>query len=297
MPSIHKNAPFQTIADFGYVKGHKYTLLVEKTTLSNPPADAYNVKYKLISVLEESPVEFPTLEVKDLTQIELNGYKANIFEPVHFYLNGNEHMQEDLRELCDSLVFDVMGRNDGTAKVYYHKTGEAKLISGWDHRFYFPINAMCRIQAYKNGKVVYTHSKQIQLHNDKDFLMYNWNEITQNAPNNIGYVNFLNPKLEIISTHYITQNTPVAKMTLSEYSGDTGKWLSDYINKLYKNAAVYDKESGVTEKFKELFVSPDNRETPQYIWVTDKSAIALVNWYHPEVEVSSVYLMAQPLKK
>lgn len=292
-----ESRPFQEINGFEYVKGHKYTLLVEKTTLSNPPMDAYNVKYKLISIMEQRLVSFPKLAIKGLAQTQANGYEANIFDPVHFYLEGDEFMQEDLRELCDSLVFDIMGRNDGTAKVYYQKTGEAKLISSWDHRFYIPMNAMCRLRGYKNGEVVYTHSKQVQLHNNKDFLMYNWNEITQNAPHNIGYLNFLNPNLEIISTHYLTNNTPVAKISLYGKPDYTGQWLYDYINKIYSTATVYDKNNGVAEKFAELFVSPDSLETPQYIWVTDKSVLALVNWSNPEVEVSSTYIMAQPRHK
>lgn len=37
-------------------KGHKYTLLVEKTTLANPPMDASSVKYKLIYIVEQIPV-------------------------------------------------------------------------------------------------------------------------------------------------------------------------------------------------------------------------------------------------
>lgn len=292
-----ESRPFQEISGFEYIKGHKYTLLVEKTTLANPPMDASSVKYKLISIVEQRSVAFPQLAVKGLVQTQANGYEANIFDPVHFYLDGDEFMQEDLRELCDSLVFDIMGREDGTAKVYYQKTGEAKLISSWTHYFYIPMSAMCRIRAYKNGEVVYTHSKQIQLHNNQDFLMYNWNEITQNAPHNIGYLNFLNRNLEIISTHYLTNSTPVAKISLYGEPDYTGQWLYDYINKIYSTAAVYDKNNGVTEKFAELFVSPDSRETPQHIWVTDKSAIALINWYDPEVEISSVYLKAQPLKK
>ncbi len=44
---------FQTIEGFEYIKGHKYTLLVEKTTLANPPMDASSVKYKLISIVEQ----------------------------------------------------------------------------------------------------------------------------------------------------------------------------------------------------------------------------------------------------
>lgn len=45
---------FQTIEGFEYIKGHKYTLLVEKTTLANPPMDAYNTRYRLIKILDKN---------------------------------------------------------------------------------------------------------------------------------------------------------------------------------------------------------------------------------------------------
>lgn len=44
---------FSGINGFGYEKGYEYNLLVEKTTLSNPPADASNLKYRLIEVLSK----------------------------------------------------------------------------------------------------------------------------------------------------------------------------------------------------------------------------------------------------
>ena len=51
-----ESRPFQEISGFEYIKGHKYTLLVEKTTLANTPMDASGVKYKLISIVEQIPV-------------------------------------------------------------------------------------------------------------------------------------------------------------------------------------------------------------------------------------------------
>lgn len=44
---------FLEIRGFQYEKGHEYKLLVEKTTLINPPADASNVRYRLIEVLSK----------------------------------------------------------------------------------------------------------------------------------------------------------------------------------------------------------------------------------------------------
>lgn len=42
---------FYEIEGFEHEKGYFYELSVEKTTLANPPADAGNVRYKLIKVL------------------------------------------------------------------------------------------------------------------------------------------------------------------------------------------------------------------------------------------------------
>lgn len=42
---------FRGISDFEYERGCSYELSVEKTTLANPPADAGNVRYKLLEVL------------------------------------------------------------------------------------------------------------------------------------------------------------------------------------------------------------------------------------------------------
>lgn len=45
--------PFNGIDGFVYKKGYEFTLNVEKTTLANPPADASNVRYKLIEIITE----------------------------------------------------------------------------------------------------------------------------------------------------------------------------------------------------------------------------------------------------
>lgn len=49
----YKKMSFSGIDEFEHEKGYEYNLLVEKTTLSNPPADASNLKYRLIEVLSK----------------------------------------------------------------------------------------------------------------------------------------------------------------------------------------------------------------------------------------------------
>ena len=226
--------PMSGIEGFTHSLGWEYYLEVEKTHLVNPPADVSNVKYKLIKVINEQKIrelKFPTLTVKGAFA---NSYTANIFDPVHFYLQGNDYMQSDLRELCDSLVFEIP-RQKGThlsRKVYFHEIGKAELISGWNHRFILPFGGICSIKAYKDGKLVYNDGISVSLTNNKDFLMYDWDEITGNSSNSIGYVNFVDEKHEFVSTHYIVNGIPVVKVSLSKSADDTLEWLYEYLYNL-----------------------------------------------------------------
>lgn len=56
---------FSSISGFEYEKGNEYSLLLEKTTITNPPADGSNLRYKLIEVLskEEAAGEKDTVTI------------------------------------------------------------------------------------------------------------------------------------------------------------------------------------------------------------------------------------------
>ncbi len=47
---------FSLIEGFTYERGYEYELLVEKTTLTNPPEDDSNVHYKLINIVSKVKV-------------------------------------------------------------------------------------------------------------------------------------------------------------------------------------------------------------------------------------------------
>ena len=292
--------PMDGIDGFTHSLGWEFYLEVEKVHLVNPPADASNIRYRLIKIVEEQKVrtpEFPTLEVKGAQGALANSYTANIFEPVHFYLDGNDYMLQDLRELCDSLVFDIP-YSKGThlsRKIFFHETGRTQLISGWDHRFILPMSGLCRIKAYKDGDVVYSDAISVSLTNDKDFLMHDWAEITESMNSSIGYVNFVDEGHEFLSTHYVVGETPIAKVSLSKPTDDTLDWLFEYLYKLYKEP-LYSCESFAQEQYKNLFTDIDDRETPLYIWQTASSLISLIHWYDTDEDITQYYIKAEPVK-
>ena len=241
-----------------------------------------------------SEPKFPTLEIKGAS---LNTHTANIFEPVHFYLEGDDYMNWSLSQLCDSLVFSVMGE-DGSRKVYYDEKGHSELIVGWDHYFYLPQGCLCSIQAYKNNEVIYTDAIEVNLTNDKDFLMYDWDEVADASKlGTVGFNNFIEPQYSIVTAAYFKENTPSVKVTVEnpESLEDARTWLYEYMKKLYKDP-VYSESAEVKTKYAELFVSAQEDETPLYIWKDDKSVVALVEQYDEFVPVTRVYVRAEPVK-
>ena len=241
-----------------------------------------------------SEPKFPTLEIKGAS---LNTHTANIFEPVHFYLEGDDYMNWSLSQLCDSLVFSVMGE-EGSRKVYYDEKGHSELIVGWDHYFYLPQGCLCRIQAYRDNEVIYTDALEVNLTNDKDFLMYDWDEVSDASKlGTVGFNNFIEPQYSIATAAYFKENTPSVKVTVEnpESLEDARAWLYEYMKKLYKDP-VYSESAEVKTKYAELFVSAQEDETPLYIWKDDKSVVALVEQYDEFVPVTRVYVKGEPLK-
>ncbi len=241
-----------------------------------------------------SEPKFPTLEIKGAS---LNTHTANIFESVHFYLEGDDYMNWSLSQLCDSLVFSVMGE-DGSRKVYYDEKGHSELIAGWDHRFYLPQSCLCRIQAYKGNEVIYTDAIEVNLTSDKDFLMYDWDEVADASKlGTVGFNNFIEPQYSIVTAAYFKENTPSVKVTVENPDSleDARTWLYEWMKKLYKDP-IYSESAEVKTKYAELFVSAQEDETPLYIWKDDKSVVALVEQYDEFVPVTRVYVRAEPVK-
>ena len=244
------------------------------------------------AVLPPSEPKFPTLEIKGAS---LNTHTANIFEPVHFYLEGDDYMNWSLSQLCDSLVFSVMGENE-SRKVYYDEKGHSELIVGWDHYFYLPKGCICSIQAYKDNDVIYTDAIEVNLTNDRDFLMYDWDDISDAAIGTVPYNNFIIPELCLISRTGFVGEVPYAIVTMDKGMNVEGvkAWLYDYVVKFYKEP-LYSESEEVKAKYNELFASADVKDTPLYIWKDSKSVVALIQYDYGEGRWI-YYIKAEPVK-
>ena len=182
--------------------------------------------------------------------------------------------------------------------MYYDEKGYSEMIVGWVHRFHLPVGCLCRIQAYKDNEVIYTDAIEVNLTNDKDFLMYDWDEVADASKlGTVGFNNFIKPQYSIVTAAYFKENAPSVKVSVekSESLEDARTWLHKFMKKLYKDP-VYSESAEMKTKYAELFVSADEDETPLYIWKDDKSVIALVEQYDEFVPVTRVYIKAEPVR-
>ena len=251
-----------------------------------------------ITLTKDTPApsepKFPILEISGAS---LNTYTANIFEPVHFYLEGDDYMNWSLRQLCDSLVFDIMGE-EGSRKVYYDEKGHSELITGWNYYFYLPQGCICRIQAYKDNKVIYTDSIEVKPTDENDFLMFNWDQIEYaSGLGTLVYNNFIHPHYSVVSMAGLKDWNPYIKVSVEKPQSleDAQAWLYEYITKIYKQP-TYSVSPEVVAKYAELFASAEDNETPLYIWQGDKAVIALVEQYDEFLPQTRVYVKAEPVK-
>jgi len=149
--------------------------------------------------------------------------------------------------------------------------------------------------------VIYTDAIEVNLTNDRDFLMYDWDDISDAAIGSVGYNNFIVPELTLLSQSFWKDETPYVRVYLdkSMNSPYAKEWLYDYITRLYKTPA-YSDSSEVEEKYTELFASADENDTPLYIWKDDKSVIALVRYDYSDMDgyIGSyvTYVKAEPVK-
>ena len=146
--------------------------------------------------------------------------------------------------------------------------------------------------------MIYTDAIEVNLTNDKDFLMYDWDEVSDASKlGTVGFNNFIEPQYSIVTAAYFKENTPSVKVTVEnpESLEDARAWLYEYMKKLYKDP-VYSESAEVKTKYAELFVSAQEDETPLYIWKDDKSVVALVEQYDEFVPVTRVYVKGEPLK-
>ncbi|MBS5979487.1 MAG: hypothetical protein KIB51_07075, partial [Dysgonomonas mossii] len=114
--------------------------------------------------------------------LKAKAQEANIHTMMEFYLvPGEDCTMLDIMESYDSLVWRIEGEK-GRLNLLSHAPGWMSFTSRWGHCFYEESHGNVILEGFKDGKVVLSDSVKIDVYNKRDFLGYNWKDITSSTP-------------------------------------------------------------------------------------------------------------------
>lgn len=212
--------------------------------------------------------------------------KGNIFSRTNFYLYNENSQSIDassLSAVCDSIVWTADGLN-GSYRVFEYEEGNGwvsnHLTLDWEHCFKYPSEYKTYLTAWKDNKVTFRHQLDITVTDDKDFLEYNWNEITKDSQVWNTYSDVLGSSPLLMTTSGLSSTVPYVEVRL--FNSDMIQdyyTLYNYLCKLYSTPTYNDKtKEKIWQLYAELF-SEQKKYPNAYIyaiWVTERTNIALL---------------------
>ncbi|MCX8524821.1 hypothetical protein OF897_12945 [Chryseobacterium formosus] len=237
-------------------------------------------------------VETPIVNNPDLESIGLKIFvdkqEGNILESFIFKLEQKNKSTYfgDLAQHLDSLVFKISDYN-GTKKIFEKlENGNTGTIQ-FNHNFYFPGNYNASILGYKSGKITYKDDIDLKISNQKDFLVTNWNNFSENTP--IGYFNALSKNSLVFHNRFENSN-PYISVTnswdnINDYTTDQIKqmdrdFLYNYFVKFYSIPQYTEANtSNLKDIYTQNFKKSIKNDIPVSIWITAKNKIALMKEY------------------
>lgn len=242
----------------------------------------------------EYPVPEPTPEPPQplpRVRIETADGGRSVFEIMQFNvsvggMSGSDNVLSGgflLSAHYDSLVWSVPDRG---MRFKLFESGESyyRYTFSFGHSFFSPGEFDTRLSGYKDGGAVYEFEYPVTVRNDRDFLDYDWANITGNSPGGRGYADvFAEEHLswDYVTSTWIHDGIPSVSMHIIpaggvELPGDRErKLLFDAIGGIY-GEPTYDEAGGEAQaRYGELFHHVEPYAEPLCIWLTAKSMIVL----------------------
>ncbi len=142
------------------------------------------------------------------------GNRKNVFDRMDFYLtnDGSQSITMGLlSEVCDSIVWTVNGQK-GSYRLYERESGEgvvkSHLVMEWGHCFIFPGDYETCLTAWKDNKVLYQDILSVTIINDKDFLGFNWKDVTNTSQAWTSYVDVIGSNPDLMTTYRFNAGVP-----------------------------------------------------------------------------------------
>lgn len=213
---------------------------------------------------------------------DIRNKAGNIFESIGFniYFEKKITMLE-LRNSYDSIIWEVKGL--GRRKIL----NETSFMSGWAHNFFLPGEYENVLYGYKNNKLIYSSDViSVKITNNKDFLGYNWTDITGKPGSSVGYQNEFSDTPNFTTYQSINDNIPSITLFLwynneedeRLFVQNSKKILGDYISSLYTEPTYDEGNNEIDSKYEELFKYKEKDAYPLKVWQTPRNNIVLLKY-------------------
>ena len=222
-------------------------------------------------------------EIKIILEAETSS--QNIFAPIVFYQSFDFGKDAPcLSEVYDSIVWKS-SHSPNSFKVFSH-SNYARYVETtffkWAHVYYSPGTYKTYLLGYKNNEIIYSSDTiSIDITNKKDFLAFNWKDVTD-SDFTTGYANNLDGYYLSTQTH-IHQGVPSVMLYAKNEKYEKGgsmkskQILYNYINSFFSlpNYTATSDES-LRKDFSTIFSFQEKNAIPLNIWLTPKAKIVLL---------------------
>ena len=240
-------------------------------------------------------------------KLGVNQNVLNIFESsefnIRFKFEGKtSYTLVDISEAFDSIDWVVSGLQ-GRLRVFVRSNSQhpgTSLTSLWSHRFYSPGHYEACLHGYKDNKIVFSDTLQVNVTDNKHFLGWNWNELTY-LNENVAHINALNKHYELATYATVSpQGVPSFELNLwnssvedeKQFSQKSDTVLYNYITSLYCRPTYDRNSSELADKYNALFSNKKENVQPCAIWLTRNAKIVLLR---KDVEYSEkCWIYAEP---
>ena len=164
-------------------------------------------------------------EIKIILEAETSS--QNIFAPIVFYQSFDFGKDAPcLSEVYDSIVWKS-SHSPNSFKVFSH-SNYARYVETtffkWAHVYYSPGTYKTYLLGYKNNEIIYSSDTiSIDITNKKDFLAFNWKDVTD-SDFTTGYANNLDG-------YYLSTQTHIARDSIADRVAGLDLGADDYLIK------------------------------------------------------------------
>lgn len=249
------------------------------------------------------------VEIKSQFRVKMNAKEkeGNIFDLMEFNLfsySEKDFTLLDLTEAYDSLVWLCSNTNQ-RYEILGHSGNSTHFVWQWSNCFFLPAEYETVLLGYKNNQIITSDTVSVNIINNRDFLGYNWKDVTGTSKISKGYHNVFSKEYDFATCSVVNDGVPSLSLFLFRTNNDneatfaqkSKQVLLDYINSLY-SAPTYssDGNNSLSEVYKTIFKNKEEGTTPECIWVTPKSRIALIKKHEEAVNYPTYEIYAEPVR-